>query len=111
MSKLCDQVVDTLRESFPGMKITRELHVNYEKQRLYIDIWIPQLNLAIEVHGKQHDEFVKHFHGTIEDYWKSNRRDRLKKEWADVNGITYLILRSHELPIDKNRLMEKIRDA
>jgi len=111
MSKLCDQVVEALREAFPLIRIMREEYVTYCNQKLFIDIFVPQLALVVEVHGRQHDEFVGHFHGSAEGFRSSERRDSLKEEWAAEQGYTMVILREHQLPITTEDLLEAIDGA
>lgn len=111
MSKLCDQVIATVRDTFPGMKVKTEHFAKFKNQKLFVDIWIPQLNIAIEVHGRQHDEFVDFFHGNSDNFRASKRRDSLKEEWAAENGYIYLVLREKDLPITAEKLLEKIYDA
>ena len=111
MSKLCDQVVEVVREVFPQMRIVREEYVSYRNQKLFLDIFIPQLALVIEVHGRQHDEFVKHFHGSPDTFRASKRRDSLKEEWVAENGYTLVALRRSQLPITAERLLEIIDEV
>ncbi len=111
MSKLCDQVVASLKLALPGARIKEEYYVNYNNQKLFIDIWVAQFNLAIEVHGRQHDEFVSHFHGDAAGYNSYKKRDSLKEEWAGLNNITYIVLRESDLPIDPVDLLLKIIES
>jgi len=107
-SKLCQQVIDTVREIFPQLKIVTEHFVLYSRQKLYLDIFVPQLDLIIEVHGNQHFRFVEHFHVDEAGFRESKRRDRLKEEWADLNGYTFLVLPEDDLPITEEKLLELI---
>ena len=111
MSKLCDQVIDVFRSIYPQARIKTEEHVRYKGQTLFLDIWIPQLNIIIEVHGRQHDEFVEHFHGDAEGFRSYRKRDRMKEEWAAEQGYTLVVLREHQLPVTKDSLLEAIYDA
>lgn len=111
MSKLCDQVLGTVRELFPGLLIKTEECVYYGNQRLFIDIFLPQLGVVIEVHGRQHDEFVEHFHGDSRGFKMSRHRDRLKEEWAAEKGYTMVSLREKDLPISPTGLLEKIDES
>lgn len=108
MSKLCDQVLVTLKEAFPFAKIRVEEYVLFKNQRLFLDIFMPQFGIVIEVHGRQHDEFVEHFHGDARGFRESKRRDSLKEEWIAESGYTLIALRASELPITKDRLLERI---
>jgi len=108
LSKLCDQVIETLKTAFPYAKIHVEKYVLFKGQRLFLDIYMPQYGLVIEVHGRQHDTFVKHFHGDAKGFREYKRRDSLKEEWVAENGYTLVALRVTELPITKERLLERI---
>lgn len=111
MSKLCDQVVDAFLGAFPLMRVVREKYISYRNQKLFLDIFIPQLALVVEVHGCQHDKFVEHFHGSVEEFRASRRRDSLKEEWAAEQGHTMVILRESQLPITTEELLEAIDAA
>jgi very-short-patch-repair endonuclease len=111
MSKLCDQVVAAFKAAFPQMRVEREAHIRYRNQRLFLDIFVPQLALVIEVHGRQHDNYVPHFHGSIDGFRAYKRRDSLKEEWAAENGLTFISLRETQLPITTEQLLEIIDAA
>lgn len=108
MSKLCNQVIGVLKEAFPCAKIRTEEYVLFRGQRLFLDIFMPQFGLVVEVHGRQHDEFVEHFHGDARGFRESKWRDSLKEEWIAENGYTLIALRVSELPITKEKLLERI---
>jgi len=110
-SNICQQVIDIVRCVFPQLRIVEEEFIKYKGQKLYLDIFIPQLDLVIEVHGNQHFEFVEHFHIDEHGFRESRRRDRLKEEWADLNGYTFLVLPESDLPITSERLLELIYDT
>ena len=56
-------------------------------QGLELDIYYPQYGFAIEVQGKQHEQYVKHFHKNEEDFKKQLIRDQLKRELCNENWI------------------------
>jgi very-short-patch-repair endonuclease len=111
MSNLSDQVLAVINEVYPEMKVLKEEPINYKGHRLFIDFLIPQLNLIIEVHGRQHDGYVKHFHGDGSGFRAAKKRDALKHEWAELNGYIFVALREHELPVTVESLLEKINVA
>lgn len=106
MSNLSEQVIGVIKEIYPQLKLKREEYVKFKNQKLYLDIWLPQLGLVVEVHGRQHDEFVEHFHGSNHAFMDSKRRDRLKEEWAAEQGLTYIVIREKDLPLTKERFLE-----
>jgi len=83
MSKFAEEVYKVLKQIFPFFTITPEHYVNYKNTRLYFDFWVRELNIFFEVQGQQHQEFNKHFHGDIEGFRSSKKRDNLKKEWIE----------------------------
>lgn len=54
------------------------------------DFFIPSKNLIVEVQGRQHFEFVKYFHVTIEGFLKEQENDYNKREYAKKFGYDYL---------------------
>ena len=55
--------------------------------RLKVDIINLTKKIAVEAQGRQHEEFVKHFHGTKANLLNSMRRDGEKREWLEYNGF------------------------
>ena len=70
---------------------------------LVADFFIPQLSIIVEVHGKQHYKFTKFFHKTEADFKESIRRDQTKKDWCELNNITYI-----ELPYNQIKQWKKL---
>ena len=60
--------------------------------RQHFDIWIPQLFVAIEYQGKQHDEPVEFF-GGIDAFNKGLKRDQLKRKKCLNNGVRLIEVR------------------
>ncbi len=86
-----------LKEEFPYDTILEEVplvgsHKPSRKSTLYVDFFIPSHSLAIEVHGRQHFEFVAHFHGDRKGFRKSKARDRDKENWLQNNNIDLIVL-------------------
>ena len=61
------------------------------KSQLRIDFFLPNLSLAVEVHGRQHYEFVKHFHGTKKQFAHAQNNDAAKARWCELNDIELVI--------------------
>ena len=59
-------------------------------ERLELDFFIPSLNLALEVQGKQHFEFVEFFHRDNHGYNAQIYRDKTKKAICEKAGIKLL---------------------
>jgi hypothetical protein len=83
---------------FPTLQVLEEVAVYIRKSDLvYLDFYIPLKRMCIETHGEQHYKFVQHYHGSALGFLKHKKRDRDKKEWCDLNGITFI-----ELPFDES---------
>ena len=65
-------------------KLVSEYHIG---QSLRIDFYSPALNAGFEFHGRQHSEFVEHFHGDALGFELSKRRDQHKIDLAAEQGI------------------------
>jgi hypothetical protein len=61
--------------------------VNYKGNKLFFDFYIKELGVFIEIQGRQHKEFVKHFHGTAEAFHKQKFRDNLKIQYVQENDL------------------------
>lgn len=109
MSQLSDKVYTLLKKSFPHVRIVKEYFVIYSGQKLYVDFYIPSYLLAVEVHGRQHDEFVEHFHKDAAGWRNHRKRDRLKEEWAISNEITYIVIREDDCPSSPKEMVGLIR--
>jgi len=62
-------------------------------ERLWIDFFMPHHKLAFEYQGRQHDEFVKLFHGDRKGFERSKARDANKRKWCEVNDIVLVEVR------------------
>ena len=86
-----------IHEHFPTLQVLEEVPVNVRKtELLYLDFYLPLIKKCIEVHGEQHYKFSRFFHNTPLGFIKHKKRDQDKKEWCELNNITYI-----ELPFDK----------
>ena len=100
---------DLLKECFGSYSIYEEVKLPgstnpKNKSVLYLDFFIPNLMLGIEIHGKQHFEFTPYFHKNITGFIQHKRRDCLKQEWCDINNIKLLILRYDETDLWRMRV-------
>jgi len=109
MSLLANKVEKLLKEAFPLLTIQKEYFILYKGQRMYVDFYIPNYLIAVEVHGRQHDVFVEHYHKDERGWKEHKRRDKLKEEWADVNDVTYITIRESNMPKNKKELLRLIR--
>ena len=68
--------------------------------KLELDCYNEEFGFALEYNGKQHYEFVKHFHRTPKGLKIQQKRDKRKNELCDQNNIK-LISVPYTVPYDK----------
>lgn len=113
MSYLSTLVLSTLEEIFPAnphRRIFLEQYVKYKGARLFFDFYIKELGVYIECQGRQHTEYVKHFHGDKDTFLKQKHRDNLKIEYVQENDKA-LVRINHDEEVTKELLLEKIKKA
>lgn len=80
-----------LQNMFPLVRIYEEVPLPGSKLRngnvLFADFVIPNERLVVEVHGKQHYEFCKFYHGDIKGFLAGKQRDEAKKHWCKLNNL------------------------
>jgi len=102
-----------LRKEFPYDRIFEEVplpgsHKPSRKSTLFVDFLIPSSSLAVEVHGRQHFEFVAHFHSDMRGFRKSKARDRDKVNWLEINSIDLITLSYSETEDEwRNRIINR----
>ena len=59
--------------------------------KLSVDFYNASKGIVIEVQGRQHTKFVKHFHNdSIWNFEDQLRRDRSKRRFCEINDITLI---------------------
>ncbi len=96
-SKLHVKARKILYELFPTMKILEEVPIKPRGTKTqYLDFYINQIKLAVEVHGQQHYKFNTMFHASARDFLNQKRNDTDKEDWCILNGITHIELPYNE---------------
>ena len=85
----------------PGSVDTRKMSV------LYVDFFIPNLSIAIEVHGQQHYEYIPFFHKTKLGFAQALVRDSKKQDWCDLNDIELIVLKYSESEDEWRRKLQR----
>ncbi len=80
--------------------------ISSQGERLELDFYIPELDLAIEVQGIQHFKPVPHFHKGQDSFASQVRRDREKKVICDRKGVNLVEIASE---VDLENLISKVR--
>ena len=80
-----------------------------EGERLELDFLIEELNIAIEVQGKQHYIYVPHFHGDYDGFLKRLEWDEIKRRKCDKAGIILIeVANKDEVPGIFTRISARI---
>lgn len=93
-SKLQEYTARKLSENFGHLKIYENYRPDWlrgsDLEILELDFYIPELNLAIEVQGAQHYQYVEFFHQNLDNFNKTKERDRTKIDVCEGRGINLL---------------------
>lgn len=113
MSNIANQVQSALNNIFPAnphRRVFPEYYIKYKGARLFFDFYVKELDVFIEVQGRQHTNFVKHFHGTKENFDAQRYRDNLKVEFVQENGHCLARFNYDEI-ISEELVRNKIHNA
>jgi hypothetical protein len=113
MSDIAIQVrclLDNIFPPNPHRRVFDEHFVKYKGSRLFFDFYIKEIGVFVEVQGRQHTQFVKHFHGTIENFRGQKYRDNLKIEYVQKENLCLVYINYNE-KITEELLLQKINDA
>lgn len=111
MSSLSEELEQFLKKLFPHNILIKEHYIRYKNQRLFFDFYLKDLKILFEVQGRQHCEFVKHFHTDIDGFKQSKFRDNLKIQYAEEQGLSLVYVYFDEVLSDEfllNRISEAI---
>lgn len=109
MSKGAEELLEIVKEIFPNQKVVLEHNVA-DRGALFIDIFLPRLNIGFEFDGEQHFKFIEHFHGDIHNFIKAQRRDAEKDVACLGKGIKLIRVAFNE-PMTKELVLQKIEEA
>jgi len=84
-----------LHSLYPTQPILEE--VPLPSEQLFIDFYLPNRKIAVEVHGEQHYQYVQHFHKNPIGFAQAKARDERKRQWCIINNIVLI-----ELPYMEN---------
>jgi hypothetical protein len=114
MSKIADEVYNELVNLFPKRTVSRiekEIYINYKGQKLYFDFLVKELGVYVEVQGRQHTEFIPHFHGNKDNFAKQKARDNMKIAYVYENDKYCLVRFNYDESITKELVYYKINKA
>jgi hypothetical protein len=98
-SKLQETTASLLHQHFGRFEIKENYRpdwlTNGEGNRIELDFYLPELNIAIEVNGNQHYHYNPFFHNEYSDFEKQKRHDDIKKAVCQRKKITLIELTSY----------------
>lgn len=109
MSKGAKELLAIVQQIYPYQRIELEYNVA-ARGGLFIDIYLPRLQLGFEYDGQQHFEYNEHFHGSRENFIQARRRDNKKDEECEKREIVLIRVAYHEI-MNKNLVLDKIEEA
>lgn len=98
-SKIAQQVQDFLKKNAYNYIWFSEYRIPCTK--LKIDYLCPNLKIAIEVHGSQHENYVEFFHKNRSGYLAHIKRDIKKEKFLEENGYIVIIIYEKDLPLSR----------
>ena len=107
MSKLSENVYALLKKVFPHYTIITEHFVFFKGTKLFFDFYIKEMGILIEAQGRQHEEFIKHFHGDAGGFLAAKQRDNLKIEYCEKKALVLITFDEKE-ELSTKRLLYKI---
>lgn len=88
---------ELISKVYPTLQILEEVPINLRRgETLYLDFYLPLKKVCFETHGEQHYKFVQFYHNNMLNFLKSQKRDREKQEWCEINNIKYIVLPYNE---------------
>lgn len=88
-------VKDFLRPYWESSRVLEEFAVPGTRWRC--DLINVNKRILVEVSPAQHDGFNPFFHGSIAGFKASLKRDIKKRDWAELNGLTYVEIGDDDL--------------
>lgn len=77
-----------IKEVYPLTPVLEEVFITIRRgQTAYLDFFLPQHNLCVEVHGEQHFRFCEFYHKNQMGFLQHKKRDRDKRTWLEINNI------------------------
>jgi hypothetical protein len=110
-SKQANDIYSLLVKIFPHGNIAKEYYIKYNGQQLFFDFFLKDYNILIEVQGRQHTEYVNHFHGDKEGFLESKKRDNLKKAYCEEQNLSLVVINYDEVVDTIDKLLEKMNNA
>ena len=109
MSKGAKKLLEIVQQIYPNHRIELEYNVA-ERGALFVDIYLPRLQIGFEYDGVQHFEYNEHFHSSRENFIQAKRRDAEKDQRCEEKGIT-LVRVAYNEDMNRELIVSKIEEA
>ena len=100
---------DMLVSLYPRYEVVYEFPLYEINQRL--DLFIPALGICVEFDGRQHIEFVEHFHKDAAGWKKSYLADEKKNKYLEDKGVKLIRIPYNYAFTTKEELLKIINDT
>lgn len=92
-----------IKEQFKHLKVVQHGKPKF-LGRQHFDVWLPEVKIAIEYHGAQHDKPIEYFGGQ-DAFEKNQYRDEIKRSKCIENNVKLYEVRPN---YDINSLISEI---
>jgi hypothetical protein len=82
-----------IRDAFSEHLVVRHARPKFLRQQ-HLDVFIPELMVALEYQGTQHDQPVEFF-GGVEAFQRTQERDSRKRRLCEANGVRLIEVRPY----------------
>lgn len=89
-SKLHIEIYEALKLYMPSIRIIEEYNLG---NNLFVDIYLPDYSICIEIDGEQHDRYIKFFHGNdMSKFYDQKNNDKRKySKCRELNLYLYRV--------------------
>ena len=94
LSKIHLDIIDNIKKAYPFLRVILEHKM--PRTALRLDIYLPDISLAIEIQGIQHYEMNSFFHKDSSSFLEANLRDKEKRAIANNNNIDILYIKYNQ---------------
>ena len=95
-SKLHKRAAGIIKELFPFYIILEEVSLpgsaTTKNNKLRCDIFVPNREMFVEVHGEQHFKYIHFYHKNKMNFYRAQARDRTKQDWFKLNDLNLVEL-------------------
>ena len=96
-SRIHRAVLAWFKKEHPQWLVRQEVTIEINGKNLFCDFMCESpFRFVVEIQGRQHFEYVAHFHGTPDRFAEQQRNDQLKKDWCEMNSYRLIEIKEDE---------------